>query len=202
MVDSIAPANSDVSPLRQTTAPVIFVIGGPGSGKGTQCEKIVAKYGYTHLSSGDLLRDEVKSGSPRGQQLNAMMEKGELVPLNVVLDLLKEAMLGNLPKSHGFLIDGYPREVAQGQEFEKQIKEAKLLLYFEVSDNTMVQRLLKRGETSGRIDDNEETIRKRLDTFHKHSKPVVEYYSTKCKIIPAERDPDEIFVEVCKYLEA
>jgi len=202
MSGSIARSTIDVTPLRTSNVPVIFVIGGPGSGKGTQCEKIVAKYGYTHLSTGDLLRDEVKSGSPRGQQLTAMMEKGELVPLDVVLDLLKEAMLKSLPTTKGYLIDGYPREVAQGEEFEKQIKEAKLLLYFEVSDDTMVRRLIKRGETSGRVDDNEETIRKRLDTFHKHSKPVVERYKEKCKIIPAERDPEDIFVDVSKYLDA
>lgn len=202
MVDAIEPSSIDVTPLRESSAPVIFVIGGPGSGKGTQCEKIVAKYGYTHLSSGDLLRDEVASGSPRGKHLNAMMEKGELVPMNVVLDLLKEAMLKNLPKTHGFLIDGYPRAVAQGVAFENQIKEAKLVLYFEVSDDTMVQRLLKRGETSGRVDDNEGTIRKRLETFHKLTKPLVEYYGSKVKIIPAEKSPDEIFEDVCRYLDA
>merc|ERR1711902_13095 len=95
--------------------------GGPGSGKGTQCERIVAKYGYTHLSSGDLLRAEVQSGSERGKQLTEIMEKGELVPMFVVLDLLAEAMLSKLAGSKGFLIDGYPREVAQGQEFEKEI---------------------------------------------------------------------------------
>lgn len=93
--------------------PVIWVLGGPGCGKGTQCDRIVSKYGFTHLSSGDLLRDEVKSGSDRGKQLNEMMEKGELVPLFVVLDLLAEAMIGKLSGSKGFLIDGYPREVAQ-----------------------------------------------------------------------------------------
>ncbi|GAB6021990.1 Adenylate kinase isoenzyme 1 [Chamberlinius hualienensis] len=198
---SIARSQTDITALKESNLPVVFVIGGPGCGKGTQCEKIVEKYGYTHLSTGDLLRAEVSSGSPRGQQLNSLMEKGELVPLDIVLDLLKEAMLKALPTSNGYLIDGYPREVLQGEEFEKQIKPSKLLLYFEVSDETMVKRLLKRGESSGRVDDNEETIRKRLATFHKHSKPVVEHYSKKCKIIPAERSPNEIFEDVKKYLD-
>merc|ERR1712077_99644 len=85
--------NIDKSPLTNAGLPVVWVLGGPGCGKGTQCDRIVAKYGYTHLSSGDLLRDEVKSGSERGKTLNAMMEKGDLVPLFVVLDLLAEAML-------------------------------------------------------------------------------------------------------------
>ena len=96
----------DKTPLTKAGLPVVWVLGGPGCGKGTQCDKIVAKYGFTHLSSGDLLRDEVKSGSDRGKQLNAMMEKGDLVPLFVVLDLLSEAMLSKLGGSKGFLIDG------------------------------------------------------------------------------------------------
>ena len=146
------------------------MLGGPGCGKGTQCDRIVAKYGFTHLSSGDLLRDEVKSGSDRGKQLNEMMERGELVPLFVVLDLLAEAMLAKLSGSKGFLIDGYPREVAQvsrsrpilkvfklyistfqkGQEFEKEIAPCTKILYFDVKDETMTERLLKRGQSSGK----------------------------------------------------
>ncbi|PNF32688.1 Adenylate kinase isoenzyme 1 [Cryptotermes secundus] len=157
--------------------------GGPGSGKGTQCDKIVAKYGFTHLSTGDLLRSEVQSGSGRGQKLNAIMEQGELVPLDAVLGLLAEAMLANVTSSKGFLIDGYPRELEQGLTFEKQISECTIILNFEVSPETMTKRLLHRAQTSGRVDDNEETIKKRLDTFSKHSKPVIEHFSNKCKTV-------------------
>jgi hypothetical protein len=102
-------------------AKILFVVGGPGSGKGTQCAKIAEEYGYTHISSGDLLRDEVKSGSERGKKLNEMMQKGQLVPNKVVLDLIKEAMLAKVDSSNGFLIDGYPRQVDQGTEFEKEV---------------------------------------------------------------------------------
>lgn len=192
----------DKTPLTSANLPIIWVLGGPGSGKGTQCDKIVAKYGFTHLSSGDLLRDEVKSGSDRGKQLNEMMEKGELVPLFVVLDLLAESMISKLTGSKGYLIDGYPREVAQGEEFEKEICCCTKILYFEVSDGTMTERLVNRGKSSGRVDDNVDTIKKRLDTFHKHSTPVIEAYSTKCHIIPAERAPDDIFGDVCKILDS
>ncbi|XP_066293891.1 uncharacterized protein [Branchiostoma lanceolatum] len=181
---------------------VIFVVGGPGCGKGTQCERIVAKYGYTHLSSGDLLRDEVKSGSERGKKLTEIMEKGELVPMSVVLDLLKEAMLAKAGESQGFLIDGYPREVQQGAEFEEKIASCDCVLYFECSDETMTERLLGRAKTSGRVDDNEETIKKRLTTFHNATEPVVQYYEDKKKLakISAERPPDEVFTDVCKVL--
>lgn len=194
--------NLDLAPLKDAKLPVIFVLGGPGCGKGTQCEKIVAKYGYTHLSSGDLLRDEVQSGSDRGKALNAIMEKGELVPLEVVLDLIAEAMLKKVSESKGFLIDGYPREQAQGVQFEQNILPCTKVLYFEVPDEVMVERLLNRAKTSGRVDDNEETIKKRLNTFHKHSEPVIGYYKDKCSTIPALGSPDEVFAQVQTALSA
>ncbi|KAL3283301.1 hypothetical protein HHI36_006449 [Cryptolaemus montrouzieri] len=181
--------------------PIIWVLGGPGSGKGTQCEKIVAKYGFTHLSSGDLLRNEVKSGSPRGKELTEIMEKGELVPMDVVLDLIKEAILKALPCSKGFLIDGYPREKEQGIAFEKKIGEVSVVLFFDASENTLVERLLGRAKTSGRVDDNEETIKKRLNTFNTHNDQVVQQYTAKLKKINAERDADTIFTEVQSYLD-
>jgi len=184
-------------------AKIVFVIGGPGSGKGTQCEKIVAKYGFTHLSSGDLLRAEVASGSERGKELTAIMEKGDLVPLDTVLQLLKEAMIAKAADSKGFLIDGYPRELEQGTRFENEVAPCRFALYFEVSDATMTKRLLSRAETSGRVDDNEETIKKRLVTFHDVTKPVVDKYETegKLKKISAEEGPDEVFVEVEKVFD-
>ena len=120
----------------------------------------------------------------------------------VVLDLLAEAMLSKLEGSKGFLIDGYPREVAQGKEFECNIAPCTKILYFDVSDATMTQRLLNRGKSSGRVDDNEETIKKRLNTFHQHSKPVVEAYKDKCVQIPAERAPEDIFGDVVKCLDS
>lgn len=182
---------------------IIFVLGGPGSGKGTQCDKIVSTYGFTHLSTGDLLRDEVSSGSERGKQLTQIMERGELVPLDVVLTLLKEAMLKKASTSKGFLIDGYPRELDQGKKFEADVAPVSCVLYFEVSDATMKSRLLKRAETSGRVDDNEETIVKRLKTFHDLTTPVVDYYGQQNKVctIHAEGTIDEIFSHVKTFLD-
>ncbi len=100
-----------------------------------------------------------------------------------MLDLLAEAMASKVKGSKGFLIDGYPREVEQGKQFEQQIAPCTKILYFELSDQTMTERLLNRGKTSGRVDDNEETIKKRLATFHQHSKPVVEAYRSKTVIV-------------------
>jgi adenylate kinase len=194
----------DLTPLKKAGVPIIFIVGGPGSGKGTQCAKMVEKYGLSHLSSGDLLRDEVQSGSARGSQLTKIMESGQLVPLEVVLDLIKEAMLKEFSKgSHGFLIDGYPREVKQGVQFESEIMEAALVIYFEVSGETMTQRLLGRAKTSGRVDDNIETIKKRLDTFYKQTEPVVDHYKKQGKLVQvkAEGSVDAIFAAVQPALD-
>ncbi|XP_023666877.2 adenylate kinase isoenzyme 1 [Paramormyrops kingsleyae] len=183
---------------------IIFVVGGPGSGKGTQCEKIVAQYGYTHLSSGDLLRAEVSSGSERGKQLSAIMQRGELVPLDTVLDMIKEAMIAKVDVSKGFLIDGYPREVKQGEEFEKKIGAPSLLLYIDAKGETMVKRLMKRGETSGRADDNEETIKKRLDLYYKATEPVIAFYEGRgiVRKIDSEGTVDAVFSQVVKAIES
>ena len=113
---------------------IVFIVGGPGSGKGTQCDRIVEKYGYCHLSSGDLLRAEVASGSERGQQLQEIMKTGGLVPLETVLAMIKDKMMANASAS-GFLIDGYPREVAQGEQFESTVSQIhniinEVILYF------------------------------------------------------------------------
>jgi len=186
-----------------TKKKIIFVCGGPGSGKGTQCERIVEKYGFTHLSSGDLLREAVSSGSPIGQELNALMQAGKLVPLETVLKLINDAMIAKSLTSNGYLIDGYPREVEQGKKFESLIAPCRAVLYFEVSDEEMTKRLLSRGLTSGRVDDNEETIKSRLVTFHQATAPVTNYYDEREKLftINAERAPDKIFGDVEKALD-
>jgi len=182
--------------------PVIFIIGGPGSGKGTQCERIVARYGFTHLSTGDLLRDEVKSGSERGTRLSEIMKSGQLVSLDEVLGLLKDAIVAKSESSNGFLIDGYPREVEQAIRFEADICPAACVIYFDATDATMTARLLDRGKSSGRSDDNEETIKKRLDTFHAHSDPIIKHFGPgRCHIVPAERSTDDIFADVCRIIE-
>lgn len=131
------------------------------------------------------------SGSPRGKELNEIMERGELVPLEVVLDLIKEEMLKKLSTSKGFLIDGYPREREQGILFEKNVAPVNLVLFFDASEDTLVKRLLYRGQTSGRVDDNEDTIKKRLNTFRTNNDKVVEQYADKLKRV---NDFDFFFV--------
>ena len=194
----------DLAPLKAAKLPVFFIVGGPGSGKGTQCDQIVKKYGLTHLSSGDLLRAEVQAKTEIGLKAKAIMDKGGLVPLEVVLDLVKIAMLEAVKKgSKGFLIDGYPREVKQGDQFEAEIQPAALVIYFECSNETLVKRLLERGKSSGRSDDNIDTIKLRLDTFFNSTRPVVDHYTKKQKLVKigAERSVDAIFTDVCAQLD-
>ncbi|KAF6257174.1 adenylate kinase-domain-containing protein [Scenedesmus sp. NREL 46B-D3] len=184
-------------------AKVVFVLGGPGSGKGTQCERVVAKYGHTHLSAGDLLRDEVKSGSELGRQCEAIMKEGKLVPMEVSGDhrAVRAAMVRS--GASDFLIDGFPRALDQAEMFERMVKPAELVLAFDCPKEVMEERLLKRGKTSGRSDDNAATIRKRFETFVSQSVPVITHYEQlgKCHRISAIPAPEEVFEAVQAVIE-
>ncbi|BFF96785.1 adenylate kinase isoenzyme 1 [Drosophila madeirensis] len=183
--------------------PIIWILGGPGCGKGTQCAKIVEKYGFTHLSSGDLLRNEVASGSDKGRQLQAVMSSGGLVSNDEVLSLLNDAISRAKGSSKGFLIDGYPREKNQGVAFEERIAPADLALYFDCSEDTMLKRIMARAAAAAvkRADDNEQTIRARLQTFKLNTSAILELYADKTLTINAERDVDDIFQEVVQAIE-
>ena len=132
------------------------------------------------------------------RQIKETMERGELVAMETVLEMLKFAMMrSTLRGSRGFLVDGYPREEKQGIAFEELVCPAQLCLYFRASDGTMLKRMRKRGETSGRVDDNEVTMRERLKTFRQHSKPVVNHYRRAGKLIEvdAEESSEVVFRE-------
>ncbi|KAI8904443.1 hypothetical protein EDD86DRAFT_249807 [Gorgonomyces haynaldii] len=178
---------------------IVFVLGGPGSGKGTQCEQIIKNFGYAHLSTGDLLRDEVKRGTALGQQLEADMKEGKM---EVTMDLLKTAMESK-QGAPGYLIDGFPRTMEQAQLFENTLGRCTFVLYFEASNDVLTARLLKRGETSGRADDNLESIKKRLKTFEEASMPVIEYYqkSGRTKKVNSERNVDLVTTDTLELFK-
>jgi len=179
---------------------VVFVLGGPGSGKGTQCEYIVSEFGFKHLSAGDLLRAEVNSGSDTGKQCDDLIKEGKLVPVEVTIGLLKKAM--DASRMDRFLIDGFPRALDQAKVFEEQLGAPSSVLFFECTEEEMQKRLLKRGETSGRSDDNLESVQKRLVTFKEESMPVVEDYEKRDLVhkLSGMAEPEEVYAGVKKVL--
>lgn len=174
---------------------VVFVLGGPGSGKGTQCANIVEHFGFTHLSAGDLLRAEIKSGSENGTMIENMIKDGKIVPSEVTIKLLRDAMIKS--DNDKFLIDGFPRNEENRAAFENVTKiSPAFVLFFDCSEEEMERRLL--GRNQGRVDDNIETIKKRFRTFVESSLPVIEHYSSKNKVkkIDAAKPIPEVFEDV------
>jgi len=178
---------------------VIFVLGGPGSGKGTQCALLAQHLGYTHFSAGDLLRAEVESGSAQGVMIEEMIKEGKIVPAQTTIDLLKKAMGA---QAGPYLIDGFPRSMDNVKAFEDQVGVPPNVLFFDVSEEVLEARLLERAKTSGRADDNKESIMKRFKTFQSQSLPVVEYLATISKVhkIKGEGGKAQVFAEVCAAL--
>lgn len=157
----------------------IILCGAPGSGKGTQSELIVKKYGLQHLSTGDVLRQEIKSGSELGQEISAIISKGNLVPDHKMIHLI-EHYLDTLPEDcKGIIFDGFPRTVTQAEALELLLERRHMkavLLDLIVDEEEVIKRLLNRGKTSGRADDNYVTIKKRIQIFHEETQPVCSYY--------------------------
>ncbi|KAL8731749.1 MAG: hypothetical protein Q9166_003196 [cf. Caloplaca sp. 2 TL-2023] len=187
---------------------VIYVLGGPGAGKGTQCANLVRDYGFKHLSAGDLLRAEQdRPDSQFGNMIKEYITDGKIVPMEVTVQLLENAMTEDIrEKGEGtasrFLIDGFPRQMDQALKFEESVCPSKFTLFFDCPEDVMQERLINRGKTSGRADDNAESIKKRFRTFVQTSMPVVDYFGKAGKVvkISATKGPDEIYEEVKKRM--
>ncbi|KAH7287885.1 hypothetical protein KP509_31G002000 [Ceratopteris richardii] len=178
------------------SAKVVFVLGGPGSGKGTQCASIVEQFAFTHLSAGDLLRAEISSGSENGLMIQNMIKEGKIVPSEVTVKLLQNAM--ERSGNDKFLIDGFPRNEENRAAFELVTGiTPEFILFFDCPEEEMERRLL--GRNQGRVDDNIETIRKRFKVFIESSLPVISYYDAigKVRKIDAARTVEEVFASVC-----
>lgn len=183
---------------------VIFVLGGPGAGKGTQCEKIVEEFGFVHLSAGDLLRWEQKSGSKNGDLIENYIKEGNIVPVEITVSLLDKAMETNASKH--FLIDGFPRNEDNLQGWLRLMSEkveVRAVLFFECPEEICVKRIIHRSLSSGRSDDNEETLRKRFKTYYNHTMPIINYYEQKglVKKIGATQQPDKVFEDVKEIMK-
>lgn len=185
---------------------VIFVLGGPGSGKGTQCAKLVKDHGFIHLSAGDLLRaEQQRKGSKHGELIDKCIREGTIVPQEVTLALLEQAIKENYAKgSTKYLIDGFPRKMDQALSFEEDIAESSFTLFFECPELVMLERLLERGKTSGRTDDNIESIKKRFTTFLQTSMPVVDHFDKQGKVVKlnCNQPVDEVYKQVKDALKS
>ena len=185
----------------------IILCGAPGCGKGTQSDLIVEKYGLTHLSTGEMMREEVASGSELGQLIYQYTSKGQLVPDDVTMRML-ENHLDKLPAdTRGLIFDGFPRTECQAIELEKLMERrgeaTPVLLDIHVPEDEIIARLLKRGETSGRFDDNLETIQKRLVVYHQQTEPVATHFKKigKYESVDGLGSIPEIFGRICLILD-
>lgn len=171
---------------------VLFVLGGPGAGKGTQCERLVRDYGYVHLSAGDLLREERDSGSPDGDMINQMINEGKIVPVEVTVNLIRRAMERAAPGGGGrFLVDGFPRNFENLEGWERVMggkADVQGVLYYDCPEEVMEKRLLHRGLTSGRSDDKADVIRKRFHTYIDSTLPVIHKFDGQGKTFRINSD--------------
>lgn len=199
---------------------VVFVLGGPGAGKGTQCAQLVKQHGFVHLSAGDLLRAEQnRDGSEFGAMIKEHIKEGKIVPMEVTIKLLENAMRAAMSSEAGegkeatkeqggaatiparrFLIDGFPRQMDQAIKFDESVCPSKLVLFLVCPEHILLERLLERGKTSGRDDDNAESITKRFRTFVETSMPVVDYYRKQGKVvdIDSSKSIDAVFADIEK----
>lgn len=186
---------------------VVFVIGGPGSGKGTQCQRIAETFGFVHLSAGELLRQETSlEGSPLRAIIEQSMAEGGTVPSEVIANVLEQAMRRNGWGDASFVVDGYPRSAEQLRGWQATLKEKVNLLFclsLEVDQDEMQRRLLNRGKTSNRTDDNLETIKNRFTTYQAETGPLLQHFEDNGKLerINGGQPVDDVWTEVQRSVE-
>lgn len=182
------------------TTTVVFVLGGPGVGKGTQCALLEKELGFIHISAGDLLREErERVGSPYGELIDYYIREGKIVPYEITISLLQRRMESH-PNNHRFLIDGFPRNIDQGIAFETTVCASRTVLFFECGEEEMLKRLMNRSQNSGRTDDNIESIKKRFRVFQESTVPVREFYRDleKLKAVQCTGSVEQVFEQVKK----
>ena len=186
----------------------IVIFGAPGSGKGTQSDLIIEKYGLNHISTGDVLRNEMKNGTPLGQTARQYIDEGKLVPDSLIIDMLAKVYDSFGSEHKGVIFDGFPRTVPQAEALKKMLAErgheVAAMIELDVPEDELMTRLVKRGLESGRSDDNEETIKKRLDVYHNQTSPLIDWYEKEGLRRPINGlgALDRIFADICAVIDA
>lgn len=184
----------------------LLLIGAPGAGKGTQATRIADHFGLAHISSGDLLREHVARGSAIGLAASAFMERGELVPDTVVLDMLRKPVVA-AAEAGGYVLDGFPRTVEQAQTAYGVARDlgvaVQLAVHLEVPHDSLVARIVARGQTSGRVDDTEDVVVRRLRVYEEHTRPLLAYYAERERLLTVngDRPVEEVTWSVLVQLE-
>ncbi|HEX4895239.1 MAG TPA: adenylate kinase [Solimonas sp.] len=184
----------------------IVLLGAPGSGKGTQGEKLVAHYGIPKISTGDALRAAVKAGTELGKKAKATMDAGGLVANEIVIGIVEER-LGQADAQKGFILDGFPRNTAQAEVLDAMLKRLgqpgiDKAVHLHVNDEEIVKRLLDRAQKEGRADDKEDVIRKRIEVYNAETRPLLAYYEKQGKVVtvPGVGGLEEIFQRIVGVL--
>lgn len=185
----------------------LVVFGAPGSGKGTQSARMIDEYGLYHISTGDLLRDHIRRDTELGRVANSYITKGQLIPDELMIDILDHTLDTNEETAKGVIFDGFPRTIEQAKALNKMLErrgsKVHAVVGLEVSEPELFDRLVKRGKESGRSDDNPETISNRLKVYHEQTSPLQEFYKNEGKYhgIKGEGTIDDIFDSIKKALE-
>jgi adenylate kinase len=184
----------------------LLVLGPQGAGKGTQSARIAAEYGLPHIATGDMFRAAQAAGTDFGRQVGEIMARGDLVPDDLTVAMIKER-LSEPDAANGFVLDGFPRNLAQAEALDEMLggigRALDAILFFDVPDEVGMERALKRAEVEGRADDTPEVIAKRLALYHEQTEPIVEHYRVTGKLVPlhAERSIEEVWAEIQAALE-